>query len=192
MNYQKRELTCKLVYYGPGFCGKTTNLQFIHDQLSPEVRGEFVSLATSEDRTLFFDFLPVDLGDVKGWKIRLSIFTVPGQVQYNASRKLILNGADALVFVADSSPDRRDANIESLANMSENLVQFGRSLDEIPWVLQYNKRDLPTALPIEIMQEDLNTKEVQDFQAIAVQGHGVFSTLRGISQSLFKHLSDLI
>jgi signal recognition particle receptor subunit beta len=156
------------------------------------VRGEFISLATSEDRTLFFDFLPLDLGDVKGWNVKISLYTVPGQVQYNASRKLILNGADALVFVADSAPDRADANIEALQNMAENLQGFRRSLKDIPWVLQYNKRDLPDAMAVEDMQEQLNKLGVPDFLSVAKDGPGVFATLRAVSQLLFRQLSELV
>jgi len=191
LNHQNKEINCKLVYCGAAFCGKTTNLQSIYQSLAPSVRGEFVSLSTTEDRTLFFDFLPMDVAEVKGWKVRLSMFTVPGQVEYNASRKQILNGADGVIFVASSDPQSRAANIEALDNLNENLAAFGTSIGKIPLVMQFNKRDLAGAMSIEVMQQELNTRGLPTFQAIAIDGQGVFATLRGISQLLFKQLSDV-
>ncbi len=190
LNYMKREIACKIVYYGTGFSGKTTNLQFIHSQLSPGTRGELISMATQTDRTLFFDFLPLNLGDISGWKVRFALYTVPGQVEYNASRKLILNGADALVFVADSDFMRRTDNHDSLMNMSENLKDYDTSLEQIPWVLQYNKRDLRNAMSLDQMETDLNTMNVPSFESIASEGLGIFSTLRAISKILLENLAN--
>ncbi len=186
------EINCKVVYYGPGFCGKTTNLQYIHSQLAPEKRGEMVSMATQSDRTLFFDFLPLDLEMVHGWHIRLCLYTVPGQIEYNASRKVILNGVDAVVFVADSDPFRATDNIESFNNMVENLAQHKIKIQEIPLVLQYNKRDLVGAMPIERMESELNTLGLPSYESVASEGKGVFATLRGISKILLNNLSNLV
>lgn len=192
LNDLKREMNCKIVYYGPGFCGKTTNLQYIHSQLAAATRGELVSMPTQSDRTLFFDFLPLDLATVKGWNIRLSLYTVPGQVEYNNSRRVILNGVDAVVFVADSDFMRSEANIESFANMEENLSTYKMSIKEIPFVLQYNKRDLMTAMPVERMETELNEFGVPSYESIASEGLGVFATLRGISKLLLNNLSNLV
>jgi signal recognition particle receptor subunit beta len=153
VNYAAREINCKIVYYGTGLGGKTTNLKYIHSQLAPTTRGELISLATETERTLFFDFLPLDLGSVQGFKTRFSLYTVPGQVEYNASRKLILNGVDGIIFVGDSDVMRAKDNVESLQNMVENLAEYGLTLDSIPWVLQYNKRDLANAMPIERLRK---------------------------------------
>jgi len=190
LNYMKREIACKIVYYGTGFSGKTTNLQFIHRQLSPDTRGELISMATQTDRTLFFDFLPLDLGDISGWKVRFALYTVPGQVEYNASRKLILNGTDALVFVADSDFMRRTDNYDALMNMSENLKDYDTSLEKIPWVLQYNKRDLRNAMSVDQLETDLNTMNVPSFESIASEGLGIFSTLRAVSKILLETLAN--
>lgn len=156
INYMAREINCKLVYYGPGLCGKTTNLQYIYERTNPEAKGKMISLATETERTLFFDFLPVDLGTIRGFKTRFHLYTVPGQVYYNASRKLILKGVDGVVFVADSQIERMDANIESMQNLYENLAQHGYDLTKIPFAIQYNKRDLPNAAPISELQAALN------------------------------------
>lgn len=156
INYASREINCKLVYYGPGLGGKTTNLEHIYGKVSPDTRGKMVSLATETERTLFFDFLPVDLGTVKGFKTRFHLYTVPGQVYYNASRKLILKGVDGVVFVADSQIERMEANIESMQNLYDNMAQYGYDLTRIPFVVQYNKRDLPNASPIKDLQAQLN------------------------------------
>jgi signal recognition particle receptor subunit beta len=192
LNNRTREISTKIVYYGPGFSGKTTNLQFIHSQLSPTTRGDLISMATQTDRTLSFDFLPLDIGNIKGWQVRFALFTVPGQVEYNASRKLILNGVDAIVFVSDSDPARRLDNFEALENMASNLAEFGLSLDKMPWVMQHNKRDLSTAMTLEQMELDMNTLGVPSFESIAIEGLGVFATLRAVSKLLMEELSTFV
>lgn len=156
INYASREINCKLVYYGPGLGGKTTNLEFVYGKVAPDTRGKMVSLATETERTLFFDFLPVDLGTIRGFKTRFHLYTVPGQVYYNASRKLILKGVDGVVFVADSQIERMEANIESMQNLYDNMAEYGYDLTKIPFVIQYNKRDLPNASPIKDLQAQLN------------------------------------
>ncbi|MFQ6044903.1 MAG: ATP/GTP-binding protein [Gemmatimonadales bacterium] len=156
INYASKEINCKLVYYGPGLGGKTTNLEHVYGKVSPDTRGKMVSLATETERTLFFDFLPVDLGTIKGFKTRFHLYTVPGQVYYNASRKLILKGVDGVVFVADSQIERMEANIESMQNLYDNMAEYGYDLTKIPFVIQYNKRDLPNAAPIKDLQAQLN------------------------------------
>jgi len=188
VNYAAREINCKIVYYGTGLGGKTTNLKYIHSQLAPTTRGELISLATETERTLFFDFLPLDLGSVQGFKTRFSLYTVPGQVEYNASRKLILNGVDGIIFVADSDIMRSKENIESLQNMVENLAEYSLTLDNIPWVLQYNKRDLASAMPIERMEKEINVRGVPSFEAVASEGLGVFATLKAISKLILNRL----
>ncbi|MBN8661341.1 MAG: GTPase domain-containing protein [Candidatus Melainabacteria bacterium] len=188
VNYAAREINCKIVYYGTGLGGKTTNLKYIHGQLAPTTRGELISLATETERTLFFDFLPLDLGSVQGFKTRFSLYTVPGQVEYNASRKLILNGVDGIIFVADSDVMRSKDNVESLQNMVDNLKEYSLTLDNIPWVLQYNKRDLANAMPIERMERELNTMGVPSFEAVASEGLGVFATLKAISKLILNRL----
>lgn len=188
VNYAAREINCKIVYYGTGLGGKTTNLKYIHSQLAPTTRGELISLATETERTLFFDFLPLDLGSVQGFKTRFSLYTVPGQVEYNASRKLILNGVDGIIFVADSDLMRSRDNVESLQNMIENLAEYSLTLDNIPWVLQYNKRDLANALPIERLERELNIRGVPSFEAVASEGLGVFATLKAISKLILNRL----
>jgi len=188
VNYAAREINCKIVYYGTGLGGKTTNLKYIHSQLAPTTRGELISLATETERTLFFDFLPLDLGSVQGFKTRFSLYTVPGQVEYNASRKLILNGVDGIIFVADSDVMRAKENIESLQNMIENLAEYNLTLDNIPWVLQYNKRDLANAMPIERLEKDCNIRGVPSFEAVASEGLGVFATLKAISKLILNRL----
>jgi len=166
INYAAREINCKIVYYGPGLCGKTTNLQWIYDKTNPQAKGKLISLATETDRTLFFDFLPLDLGTVRGFKTRFHLYTVPGQVFYDASRKLILKGVDGVVFVADSQDARMEANIESMANLDKNLKEQGYDLKSVPYVLQFNKRDLPTALPADEMYRQLNFKGEPTFEAV--------------------------
>lgn len=188
VNYAAREINCKIVYYGTGLGGKTTNLKYIHSQLAPTTRGELISLATETERTLFFDFLPLDLGSVQGFKTRFSLYTVPGQVEYNASRKLILNGVDGIIFVADSDIMRSKENVESLQNMVENLAEYSLTLDNIPWVLQYNKRDLASAMPIERMEKEINVRGVPSFEAVASEGLGVFATLKAISKLILNRL----
>ncbi len=156
INYASREINCKLVYYGPGLGGKTTNLEFVYNKVAPASRGKMISLATETERTLFFDFLPVDLGTIRGFKVKFHLYTVPGQVYYNASRKLILKGVDGVVFVADSQIERMDANIEAMQNLYENMAQHGYDLTRIPFAIQYNKRDLPNAAPVAELQAALN------------------------------------
>src|SRR5688500_8517654 len=156
INYASREINCKLVYYGPGLGGKTTNLEYIYEKVAPASKGKMISLATETERTLFFDFLPVDLGTIRGFKTRFHLYTVPGQVYYNASRKLILKGVDGVVFVGDSQMERMEANIESMQNLYDNMAQHGIDLTRLPFVVQYNKRDLPNAAPIAQLQDALN------------------------------------
>ena len=220
INYASREINCKLVYYGPGLGGKTTNLEYIYEKVAPTAKGKLISLATETERTLFFDFLPVDLGTIRGFKTRFHLYTVPGQVYYNASRRLILKGVDGVIFVADSQIERTEANLESMQNLYDNMVQHGYDLTRMPFVIQYNKRDLPNAAPIAELQEALNpgwpvedparqratldpdrpgeylvrqvdgtwVERVAYFEAMAVQGVGVFDTLRAISKRVLKAL----
>lgn len=189
INYASREINCKLVYYGPGLGGKTTNLEYVYSKVSPDTRGKLISLATEQERTLFFDFLPVDLGTIRGFKTRFHLYTVPGQVYYNASRRLILKGVDGVVFVADSQAERMDANIAAMQNLYENLYDYGYDPLNIPIVLQWNKRDLPTAVPVHEMDENLNPDAVPAYEAVAVTGEGVFETLKAVSKAVIKTLS---
>jgi signal recognition particle receptor subunit beta len=222
INYASREINCKIVYYGPGLGGKTTNLEFIYGKVKPDTRGKLISLATETERTLFFDFLPVDLGTIRGFKTRFHLYTVPGQVYYNASRKLILKNVDGVVFVGDSQLDRMEANLESMQNLYDNMAEYGYDLTSMPFVIQYNKRDLPNAAPLRQLQEALNPGwETDDpakqrvmpdpyhagenlvqqlptgewierapyFEAVAVQGDGVFDTLKAVSKLVLKSLA---
>jgi len=188
INYAAREINVKIVYYGPGLCGKTTNLQYIYEKSNPQQKGKLISLATETDRTLFFDFLPLDLGSVRGFKTRFHLYTVPGQVFYDASRKLILKGVDGVIFVADSQEARSDANGESLHNLGVNLAENGFDLKAIPYVLQLNKRDLPTALPVDDMYRQLNFKGEPTFEAVATEGMGVFETLKASAKQVLYEL----
>ena len=188
INYAAREINCKIVYYGPGLCGKTTNLQWIYDKTNPQAKGKLISLATETDRTLFFDFLPLDLGQVRGFKTRFHLYTVPGQVFYDASRKLILKGVDGVVFVADSQDARMEANAESLQNLEKNLKEQGYELKSVPYVLQFNKRDLPSAIAAEEMYKQLNFKGEPTFEAVAVNGTGVFDTLKAVAKLVLTEL----
>ena len=188
INYSSREINCKVVYYGPGLCGKTTNLQVIYRKTRPEAKGKMITLATETERTLFFDFLPLALGDIKGFKTRFHLYTVPGQIFYDASRKLILKGVDGIVFVADSQVERMDANIESFENMKVNLEEQGYSLDQIPYVVQYNKRDLPNVVPVAELKKVLNINGVPDFESVASEGTGVFETLKAIVKLILIEL----
>ena len=222
INYASREINCKLVYYGPGLGGKTTNLEFVYNKVSPNSRGKLISLATETERTLFFDFLPVDLGTIRGFKTRFHLYTVPGQVYYNASRKLILKGVDGVVFVADSQIERMEANIESMQNLYDNMAQHGYNLTTIPFLVQYNKRDLPNAATIGELQSALNPGwPVEDpakqratadpyhegqqlvelvdgqwierapyFEAVAMNGDGVFDALKAVSKLVLKTLGQ--
>ncbi|MCX7995167.1 MAG: GTPase domain-containing protein [candidate division WOR-3 bacterium] len=190
INYASREINCKIVYYGPGLGGKTTNIKYIYSKLNPEIKGKLISLSTELDRTLFFDFLPVDLGTIKGFKTRFHLYTVPGQVFYNASRKLILKGVDGIVFVADSQIERFEENIESFQNMEDNLKTYNISIDKIPIVIQYNKRDLPNITSVEELQKVLNPQlKYPYFEAVAVQGIGVFETLKEVCKRVLLNLS---
>jgi mutual gliding-motility protein MglA len=189
INFSTREINCKLVYYGPGLCGKTTNLQHIFNKTNPEARGKLISLETDTERTLFFDFLPLSLGELPGgFKTRFHLYTVPGQVFYDASRKLILKGVDGVVFCADSQLARMEANLESVDNLRSNLAEQGDSLDRLPYVVQYNKRDLQTAMPLQEMRQMINTTNVPDFEAIAPKGVGVFETLKAIAKQVLTEL----
>ena len=188
INFPAREINCKLVYYGPGLGGKTANLQWIYDKTGNQQKGKMISLATETDRTLFFDFLPLDLGTVRGFKTRFHLYTVPGQVFYEASRKLILKGADGVVFVADSQEERLDANFETLENLREHLKEHGLAFETIPYVLQLNKRDLPNALPVEELKKQLQSKGEPVLEAIAVQGVGIFETLREVAKLVLAEL----
>lgn len=188
INYSSKEINCKIVYYGPGLCGKTTNLQYIYNKTNPAAKGKMISLATETERTLFFDFLPLTLGDIKGFKVRFHLYTVPGQIFYDASRKLILKGVDGVVFVADSQEERLESNIESFENLAINLKEQGYDLDKIPYVIQYNKRDLPNAASIEELRNLLNSKGVLEFEAVAATGAGVFETLKGVAKLVLTEL----
>ena len=188
VNYAAREINCKLVYYGPGLGGKTTNLQFIYEKTNPDVKGKLISLATETERTLFFDFLPLELGTIRGFRTRFHLYTVPGQVFYNASRKLILKGCDGVVFVADSQEARMDANVESLKNLDENLTSNGFDMRVMPYILQLNKRDLPSAVPVEEMAKTLRLKDEETFEAVAVKGTGVFETLKALARLVLVDL----
>ena len=187
INFATREISCKVVYYGPGLSGKTTNLQVIHQKMPQDKRTDMVSLATEGDRTLFFDFLPLNLGDIKGFKTRFQLYTVPGQVYYNSTRKLVLRGVDGIVFVADSQRSRQAENLESLQNLRQNLLDYGMSLDDIPFVLQYNKRDMENVFTLDEMNEQLNPdKKIQFFPATAHNGKGVVTTLKTIAMLVIE------
>ena len=188
INYASREINCKIVYYGPGLCGKTTNLQHIFESTAPQSRGKLISLATETDRTLFFDFMPLELGTVRGFKTRFHLYTVPGQVFYDASRKLILKGVDGVVFVADSQEERMDANVESLYNLEENLQAQGYDLMKLPYVLQLNKRDLPNIIPVEDLTAELRRKQEPVVEAVASSGAGVFDTLKAVAKQVLTEL----
>jgi len=191
INYSSREINCKIVYYGPGLCGKTTNLQHIYQKTNPDVKGKMISLATETERTLFFDFLPLALGEIRGFKTRFHLYTVPGQVFYDASRKLILKGVDGVVFVADSQIERMEANVESLDNLKVNLREQGYALDKVPYVVQYNKRDLPNAAPIEELQRLLNPLAAPEYEACATTGEGVFETLKATAKGVLADLKKM-
>ena len=222
INYASREINCKIVYYGPGLGGKTTNLEHVYGKVKPETRGKLISLATETERTLFFDFLPVDLGTIRGFKTRFHLYTVPGQVYYNASRKLILKNVDGIVFVGDSQAGRMEANLESMQNLYDNMAEYGYDLTKIPFVVQYNKRDLPNAAPVGELQAALNpgwehhepakarvtpdayhagenlidqlptgewVEKAPYFEAVAIEGDGVFDTLKAVSKLVLKALA---
>ncbi|HXZ84988.1 MAG TPA: GTPase domain-containing protein [Myxococcota bacterium] len=189
INYSAREINCKLVYYGPGLCGKTTNLKHIYERTAEEAKGKMISLATETERTLFFDFLPLSLGEIRGFRTRFHLYTVPGQVFYDASRKLILKGVDGVVFVADSQEERFEANVESLENLRQNLREQGFDPAKVPTVIQYNKRDLPNAVALSDLREALNPDgKIQDFEAAASSGQGVFETLKALARLVLQEL----
>ena len=187
-NYATMQMAAKIVYYGPGLCGKTTNLQYIYNKTAPESKGKMISLATEADRTLFFDFLPLDLGSIRGFTTRFHLYTVPGQVFYDASRKLILKGVDGVIFVADSQEERMEANIESIRNLEQNLKEHGFDLSTIPYALQFNKRDLPNVVAAEEMYRTLNYKREPTFEAVATTGVGVFDTLKSVAKQILIEL----
>ncbi|MGB0646184.1 MAG: GTP-binding protein [Bradymonadia bacterium] len=189
INHPAQEINCKIVYYGPGLCGKTTNLHYLHANTNPESKGKMFSLETDTERTLFFDFLPLSFGKIRGFRTRFQLYTVPGQVFYNASRKVILKGVDGIVFVADSDPDRFEANLESLDTLNQNLIAHGYSLEQIPHVTQYNKRDLDAVVEVNFLRQSLNIHGVTDFEASAISGQGVVDTLKSVSKSVLARLS---
>ncbi len=188
INFPAREINCKLVYYGPGLGGKTANLQWIYEHTGTNQKGKMVSLATETDRTLFFDFLPLDLGSVRGFRTRFHLYTVPGQVFYEASRRLILKGADGVVFVADSQEERLDANLETLDNLREHLKDHNLDFATIPYVLQLNKRDLPNILSVEELRKQLVVKDEASLEAVAITGQGVFDTLKEVAKLVLAEL----
>jgi mutual gliding-motility protein MglA len=188
INYSSRELNCKIVYYGPGLCGKTTNLQYVYAKTNPEAKGKMISLATETERTLFFDFLPLSLGEIRGFKTRFHLYTVPGQVFYDASRKLILKGVDGVVFVADSQIERMEANLESVENLRVNLGEQGYQLEKIPYVVQYNKRDLPNIATVDELHRLINPRNAPEYQAVAPTGVGVFDTLKAVAKLVLTEL----
>jgi len=188
INYVAREINCKIVYYGPGLGGKTTNLQYVYQITSPANKGKLISLATETERTLFFDFLPIDFGLIRGFRTRFHLYTVPGQVFYDSSRKLILKGVDGIVFVADSQEERADANLESISNLTDNLKEHGFDICKIPYVLQLNKRDLPGAMPIEELVRQLQVKGEPVFEAVAVKGIGILESLKAVARQVLIEL----
>ncbi len=188
INWALQEINLKIVYYGPGMSGKTTNLEYIHSKLDPSLTGELVTLKTKEDRTIFFDFMQIEVGRIKGKKPKFNLYTVPGQVYYASSRKIILNGVDGIVFVADSQRDRMEGNIETLLDLEKNLMASGYSLENFPWVIQYNKRDLPNAESVAILQKKLNFFDVPHFEGVAIKGIGIFDTLKAIINHVVQHV----
>lgn len=188
VNYHTKEINCKIVYYGPGLGGKTTNIQYIYQKTSSNNKGQMITLNTENERTLFFDFLPLDLGEIRGFKTRFHLYTVPGQVFYEASRKLILRGVDGLVFVADSQVERMEANLESYHGLERNLTEQGYDISKVPMVMQWNKRDLPNIVPVEDLQHQLNKRNFPAFEAVATNGQGVFETLKMVSKSVLLNI----
>lgn len=188
VNFATKEINCKIVYYGPGLSGKTTNIKWIYDHIKPENKGEMITLATETERTLFFDFVPIEVSNVKGFKVRFHLYTTPGQIIYQASRKLILKGVDGVVFVADSQEERHDANLDTLDDMLENLREYDIDIEELPLVFQYNKRDLPNVLPVDVLRRDLNRWNRPDFEAVATKGIGVLETFKEITHQVLKKL----
>lgn len=188
INIASREIHCKIVYYGIGYCGKTTNLQHVFKSINPNVRGDMLSIATETERTLFFDFLPLDLGSIHGFRTRFHLYTVPGQILYERTRLAVLNGADGIVFVVDSQAEKFEENVQSIVELETNMRNIGKDMNSFPYVMQWNKRDLPTVLPIHVLERYLNRRHVPSFEAVAYEGKGVFSTLRTISKNVMAHL----
>jgi signal recognition particle receptor subunit beta len=188
INIATQEIHCKIVYYGIGYCGKTTNLQYVFKTINPTVRGDLLSIATETERTLFFDFLPLDLGTVHGFRTRFHLYTVPGQILYERTRMAVLNGADGIVFVVDSQAEKFEENIQSISELEMNMRRLERDLAHFPLVIQWNKRDMPSALPIPVLERYLNRRRVPSFEAVAYQGRGVFATLRAISKNVMAQL----
>lgn len=188
MNYHSKEINCKIVYYGPGLGGKTTNIQHVYQKTSGDAKGNIISLNTENERTLFFDFLPLDLGEIRGFKTRFHLYTVPGQVFYEASRKLILRGVDGVVFVADSQVEKMDANRESLKSLEMNLLEQGYDISRLPMIMQWNKRDLPNVIAVEQLEKELNRWDCPAFEAVAIEGQGVFESLKMISKLVLMNL----
>jgi len=190
INYALKEISCKIVYYGPGMCGKTTNLQYIHQRTLADKRGNMVSLATPGERTLFFDFLPLEASQIHGFRTKFQLYTVPGQVMYNSTRKLVLRGVDGIIFVCDSQWEKMRENLESFRNLIDNLASYSYSLETIPYVVQYNKRDLPNIAPVEYTQYLINPRQVPSFESIAIHGDGVFESLNAACTMVLAHLSQ--
>jgi len=188
INVASREIHCKIVYYGTGYCGKTTNLQYIHSHAPQPARGDLLSIATESERTLFFDFLPLDLGEVHGFRVRFHLYTVPGQVLYERTRVAVLNGVDGVVLVVDSAPEKLEENFQSLIELETNMRRLGKDLGDFPFIIQWNKRDLPNAVPVETLEKYLNRRRVQTFTASALTGDGVFATLRAVCKSVMARL----
>jgi mutual gliding-motility protein MglA len=188
INIATREIHCKIVYYGIGYCGKTTNLQYVFKSINPNARGELLSIATETERTLFFDFLPLDLGTVHGFRTRFHLYTVPGQILYERTRMAVLNGADGIVFVVDSQAEKFEENVQSIAELEMNMHRIGKDLGSFPFIMQWNKRDMPSALPVGVLERYLNRRRVPSFEAIAFEGKGVFATLRAISKNVMAQL----
>jgi hypothetical protein len=191
INFALKEVNCKVVFYGPGMSGKTTNLEIVHQKAPEENKGELTSISTDGDRTLFFDFMPLDLGNVAGMRTKFQLYTVPGQVYYNSTRKLVLQGVDGIIFVADSDPDKMDENVESYANLIENLAEYGKDIRELPHVIQYNKRDLPNALPVAEIDKIMNKFGVPTFEAVAYTGEGVFPTLKTLAAMVLESIEKI-
>jgi mutual gliding-motility protein MglA len=188
INIASREIHCKIVYYGIGYCGKTTNLQYVFRSIHPSVRGDMLSIATETERTLFFDFLPLDLGTVHGFRTRFHLYTVPGQILYERTRLAVLNGADGIVFVVDSQAEKFEENVQSISELEMNMRRIGKDLGNFPFIIQWNKRDIPSALPVSVLERYLNRRRVPSFEAIAFEGKGVFATLRAISKNVMAQL----
>ena len=188
INIATHEIHCKIVYYGIGYCGKTTNLQYVFRSIQPSARGDMLSIATETERTLFFDFLPLDLGSVHGFRTRFHLYTVPGQILYERTRLAVLNGADGIVFVADSQAEKFEENVQSISELELNMRRIGKDMGNFPFIIQWNKRDMPSALPVNVLERYLNRRRVPSFEAIAFEGKGVFATLRAISKNVMAQL----